>query len=187
MAELRWRSRQLVEEYEAENGEAVIRYKTVTDPFNLETAELYQQFWEEVGLTDEIDQIEQGDFIGEALGVASRPSAGATTAASTPTPKGVVALGQRRRGGTLALNFGRIQNDELDEQLGIIRTSSDEEERQATAEEVSRIFADQVFNIWNDWTIWAIRSPTTCTASPRRSSCRTTASRPSTASASPGG
>ena len=35
-------------------------------------------------------------------------------------------------GGTLALNFGRIQNDELDEQLGIIRTSSDEEERQAS-------------------------------------------------------
>ena len=39
-------ARQLVgEEYEAENGEAGHRYKTVADPFNLETAELYQQFW----------------------------------------------------------------------------------------------------------------------------------------------
>ena len=56
-----------MEEYEEENGEAVIRYKTVTDPFNLETAKLYQQFWEEVGLTVEIDQIEQEEFIGEAL------------------------------------------------------------------------------------------------------------------------
>jgi len=151
-------ARELVEEYEAETGEeAVIRYKTVTDPFALETAELYQQFWEEAGLTVEIDQIEQEEFIGEALRGSFEAFAWRNHGGFDPDTQEVWWHSDNAgEEGRLALNFGRIRSDELDEQLGIIRTSGDEEERRAAAEEVNRIFADQVFNIWTDWVIWAI-------------------------------
>ena len=42
----------LVDEYESDTGqEATIAYKTTTDPFNLQTAELYRGFWEAAGMT----------------------------------------------------------------------------------------------------------------------------------------
>ena len=58
---------------------------------------------------------------------------------------------------TLALNFGGIDDPDIDEQLddhpehGRRRPSS-----QAAAEEINRIFGEQVYNIWNTWTVWGL-------------------------------
>jgi peptide/nickel transport system substrate-binding protein len=150
-------ARALVEEYEAENGEATIAYKTVTDPFNLQTAELYRGFWEEAGLTVELDQIEQGEFITQALignfeafGWRNHGGFDPDTQEVWWTSSNALPLGE------IALNFGRIDDPVIDENIDIIRQSQDEAERQAAAEEINRQFGSEVYNIWTSWVIWAI-------------------------------
>ena len=141
----------LVDEYESDTGQdATIAYKTTTDPFNLQTAELYRGFWEAAGMTVTLDQIEQGEFITQAL------------------IGNFEAFGWRNHGGfdpdtqevwwtsENALNFGRIDDPVIDENLDIVRESQDPAERQAAAEEINRQFAEQVYNIWTSWIIWAI-------------------------------
>jgi peptide/nickel transport system substrate-binding protein len=147
----------LVEEYEAENGPARVAYKTTTDPFNLQTAELYQQFWEEIGIDVTLDQIEQGEFITQALLGNFEAFGWRNHGGFDPDTQQVWwtsnnALPQ----GELALNFGRFQDDVIDENLDIIRTSQDEAERQEAAENINRRFGEQVYNIWTSWVIWAI-------------------------------
>jgi hypothetical protein len=58
--------------------------------------------------------------------------------------------------GELSLNFGRFRDDVIDENLQIIRESGDEAERIAAAEAINTRFAEQVYNIWTDWTLWGI-------------------------------
>ncbi len=150
-------ARALVDEYEAENGEATIAYKTTTDPFNLQTAELYRGFWEEAGLTVELDQIEQGEFITQALlgnfeafGWRNHGGFDPDTQEVWWTSNNALPLGE------IALNFGRIDDPVIDENLDIIRQSTDDAERQAAAEAINQQFGEQVYNIWTSWVIWAI-------------------------------
>jgi peptide/nickel transport system substrate-binding protein len=56
----------------------------------------------------------------------------------------------------LALNFGRINDPELDALLDTIRSTTDDAERQAAAEDINRLFGEQVYNIWNTWTVWGL-------------------------------
>ena len=143
---------------DAEIGEPVsFSYKTDTDPFNLTSGELYQGFWEDVGMEVSIDQVEQGEFITDAL------------------MGDFEAFGWRGHGGfdpdgqafwwnssnaleppALGLNFGRIRDEGIDEQLTIIRNSDDQDERCAAAEEINRIFGQEVYNIWLAWVLWGI-------------------------------
>ena len=58
--------------------------------------------------------------------------------------------------GEIGLNFGRIDDPVIDENLDIVRESQDPAERQAAAEEINRQFGEQVYNIWTSWVIWAI-------------------------------
>ena len=152
------RARELVEEVSAEIGGPVsFSYKTTTDPFNLTSAELYQQLWQEVGMEVSIDQVEQGEFISDAL------------------MGDFEAFGWRGHGGfdpdgqafwwkssnaleppALGLNFGRIRDEGIDEQLTIVRNSDDQDERCAAAEEINRIFGEEVYNIWLNWNEWGI-------------------------------
>ena len=152
------RARELIDEVSEEIGGPVsFSYKTTTDPFNLTSAELFQDFWEEAGMEVSIDQIEQGEFITDAL------------------QGDFEAFGWRQHGGfdpdgqafwwkssnaleppALALNFGRIEDERIDEQLTIIRQSDDPDERCAAAEEINRIFGEEAYNIWLNWVNWGI-------------------------------
>ena len=149
----------LVDEYKAEKGVNTVQvsYTTTTDPENLETGELLKQFWEQAGLSVELAQIEQGQFIVTAL------------------TGDFEMFGWRNHGGVdpdsqrvwwhsetadeppgLALNFGRIKDDVVDENLDTLRGASDEAEIQAAAEAINERFADQVYNLWTSWTVWGI-------------------------------
>ena len=149
-------ARALVEDYEAENGPAQISYKATSDDFNRTTAELYQQFWGEVGIDITLDLVDQGSLI--------------TSAVTDPTWE---AFGWRNHAGiipdnqrvwwasettelALNLNFGEIRDDVIDEQLDVLRAGASGEEEQAAAEAINERFAEQVYNIWTDWTTWLI-------------------------------
>jgi peptide/nickel transport system substrate-binding protein len=148
----------LVDEYESDTGQdATIAYKTTTDPFNLQTAELYRGFWEAAGMTVTLDQIEQGEFITQALVGNFEAFGWRNHGGFDPDTQQVWWTSDNALPeGEIALNFGRIRDDDIDRNLDIIRESQDDAERQAAAEEINRIFGEQVYNIWTSWVIWAI-------------------------------
>lgn len=148
-------ARALLEEVEAETGAPVsIAYKTTNDPFNLTTAELLQSMWQEVGFEVSIDQIAQGEFIGQAIAGNFQVFGWRNHGGIDPDQQ-LVWWGSATAEG-LALNFGRIVDEEVDRLLAVIRTSTDEAERTAAAEDLNRYFAEQVFNVWNWWVYWGL-------------------------------
>ncbi len=148
----------LIDEYESDTGqEAEIAYKTTTDPFNLQTAELYRGFWEAAGMTVTLDQIEQGEFISQALVGNFEAFGWRNHGGFDPDTQEVWWTGENAAPfGDIGLNFGRIDDEVINENLDIVRESEDEAERQAAAEAINQRFGEQVYNIWTNWVIWAI-------------------------------
>jgi len=148
----------MIEEYESETGEqVVVRYGTTVTQVNAQTAELLQGYWSEIGVDTQIAQVPQDEFITRALFGAEdfyiygwRNHAGVTvdnqffwwhSSAAPPD-------------GQLALNFGRVRDDVVDQNLETARSATSEEERQAAAEEVNRRMAEQCYQIPVSWTLW---------------------------------
>ena len=145
----------LLEEVEAETGEPVqIAYKTTNDPFNLTTAELLKETWEQAGFEVTIDQIPQGEFINEALAGNFQVFGWRNHSGVDPDQQFVWWSSTTSTG--IALNFGRIIDPEVDRLLGEIRSNTDEDARQQAAEDLNRYFAENVFNVWNNWVFWGL-------------------------------
>ncbi len=87
----------------------------------------------------------------------SRPSSGATTVASTSTRS--TSGGTRRThcpSVELALNFGRIKDDVIDEALDANRGETDPAEKKEYAETVNKRFGEQCYNLWGSYTVWGL-------------------------------
>jgi peptide/nickel transport system substrate-binding protein len=150
---------ELVNQYKADHGGAApkIHYGTTSDPFNLQSAQLIVAGWQAVGFDTEITQVEQGQFVVKAL-------QGDFEAYGWRLHGGVDPDAQRvwwdsetaKDPGSLSLNFSRIRDPEIDKQLTIIRTSSDDTARKAAAEAINRRFGEQCYELWNSWTVWGI-------------------------------
>lgn len=152
-------ARELVAEWEAENGDLKVSYATTSDPFNRVTAELITAMWEAAGIDVTIDTVEQVQFINlalfgnfQAFGWRNhgRPDPAFeelwwSSETANPPPG-------------IALNFGRISDAVIDENLRVIRESADPAARRAAAEAINRRFGEQVYNLWTSWTIWAVVS-----------------------------
>ena len=130
-----------------------IAYKTTTDPFNLQTAELYQRLLGGGGhdrhpRPDRTGRVHhpgphrqlRGLRLAQPRRLRPGHPGGVVDESRTPCPAGEIAL-----------NFGRIDDPVIDENLDIVRESQDAAERQAAAEAINRQFAEQVYNIWTNW------------------------------------
>lgn len=147
----------LIAEVEAERGPVEIEWKVSDDEFNLISAELVSSMWEAVGVDVTIVSVPQDQFIFQALTgsfdvILWRNHGGFDpdlqyhwwhSSTALPAPG-------------LAVNFSRIRDDVIDQNLATIRESSDPEQRRRAAEAINRRFADQVYNIWLTWPVWAI-------------------------------
>jgi peptide/nickel transport system substrate-binding protein len=148
----------LVEEYEAEVGPVEFSFNTTTDDYNRISNELIAQYWEAVGVTVNINQVEQGSYINNAaLGTFDAFSWRNHGGGYNPDGQYIwwskdTALPE----GQIALNFGRFQDDVIQGALDTIRTSPDEAERTAAAETINRRFGEQAYNLWLSWTVWAV-------------------------------
>jgi len=152
----------LVEEIEADTGEPLaIQFDTTNDPYNRETNEFIAASWQAAGIDVTINTVEQGQFIINALTGNFQVFGWRNHGGVNPDSQRVwwhSETGVLDATHPLALNFGGINDPDIDEQLDIIRSTTDEAERQAAAEEINRIFGEQVYNIWNTWTVWGIAS-----------------------------
>ena len=147
----------LIDDYVAENGPVTVNYGTTVTAINAQVAELLSGYWEQIGVTTEIQQVPQDQFITNALFgdpgffmYGWRNHAGTTidsqyfwwhSSASAPD-------------GELALNFGRVEDPIVDENLEAQRGESDPAKRKGFAENVNRQMAGECLQFANSWTIW---------------------------------
>jgi peptide/nickel transport system substrate-binding protein len=151
-------AKKLIEEYKTETGKDVtFHLGSTADALTMQASELYQGYWKEIGVDVEIDTVPQDQYITNAL-------LGVPTFEAYPwrNHAGVFIDSQNawwnsRSGvadGALSLNFGRLNDPDVDAQLAIARSDPDEAKRTAAAEEVNRIMAKNCYQIPLSWALW---------------------------------
>lgn len=123
-------------------------------PFDRTSAELLAQMWGDCGIEVRISQLDQGALIGNAvLGDFQvnlwRNHDGTSLATERVWWHSGFATG-------LALNLGRIRNDSLDAALDEATETTARDELRRIAEDVNRVLADGVHNIWMHWVEWIL-------------------------------
>lgn len=146
------KARKLIAEYEAKHGEKPnYVYVAVNSPDNVAIAELIKEQAAEVGITVTIRTVDQASLINDALagnfqamGFRNHSSAG------DPDAQRVWWVSDS------PLNFGRIKDPEIDRLLNAGRVETDPERRAQIYEDLNRQFADQAWNLWSWYTLWAV-------------------------------
>ncbi len=148
----------LIDEYEAETGTQVsINYGTTTSQLNAQRAELLKGYWNAIGVDFEYQQVPQDSFITDALFGAPnfiafgwRQHAGLTVDTQNYWWNSRSAAPD----GGLSLNFARIRDDIVDENLAKARSELDPADRQAAAEAVNKRMAEQCYQVPFVFTVW---------------------------------
>jgi peptide/nickel transport system substrate-binding protein len=152
----------LIADYQADNpGPVKITYGHTADRTGDQQADLYKGYWSEIGVDTTVETIPQDQFITNALFGADnffiygwRQHAGLkvdeqnfwwNSASFAPD-------------GALSLNFDRIQDPIVDQNLAIARSDPDPAARQAAAEAINRQMAEQCYQIPVSFALWAVLS-----------------------------
>ena len=137
-------------------------FNTTNDPFNVESNSLIVSMWKDAfgdKVTTQITPTEQGQYIGLALTGTFQAFGWRNHGGLDPDQQRLWwASTSAVPIGSLALNFGRFQDADMDAQLDIIKSDPDPAARKAAAEEVNRIFGAKVYNWWQAWAVWGIIS-----------------------------
>ena len=131
-----------------------IALSTTPDSYYRTGAELLVQMWADCGIDAEIQQVDQGTLIQNAV-------LGSFQVAQWRNHNGASLQNERvwwhsEFTGFIAINMGRIRNPELDDALIRATLTTDRDELRLIAEEVSRIFGEGVHNVWLHWVRWLI-------------------------------
>ena len=127
---------------------------TSNDAYYRTGAELLAQMWDACGIDVEIQQVDQGALILNAV-------MGNFQVFQWRNHSGVSLENERvwwhsEYASGLAINFGRIVNPQLDAALDGATRTDDPAALAQFAEEVNRIFAADVHNVWLHWVRWLI-------------------------------
>jgi peptide/nickel transport system substrate-binding protein len=148
----------LIAAYQKDNpGDITVNYGTTVSAINAQVAELLKGYWDAIGVKTEIQQVPQDKFITNALFgdpgffmYGWRNHAGVTidnqyfwwhSAAAPPD-------------GSLALNFGRVRDPIVDDNLEKQRTETDPAKREVFAENVNKQMAAKCYQLAESWTLW---------------------------------
>ena len=128
-------------------GVTAVTIDTISTEYYLRSAELLASMWEDCGVDVSINLVDQAELITNAIfgrfsSTVWRGHSGydITTERTWWHSK----FGQ----GPFALNFGRFDDERIDQALDEAMDTADPEERRRLAEEVNRAFAEGVYNIW---------------------------------------
>jgi peptide/nickel transport system substrate-binding protein len=145
------RAKALAKEYEETHGQPIaFEYLTSPEPELLAIAQLVKEQQEEAGIEVSIRSVDQPTLINEAL-------AGSFTG-----------IGFRNHPGGdpdtqyvwwhsgSPVNFGRIDDPEIDAFLDAARVETDPATRTKIYQDLAREFADEYYNLWSWYTYWAV-------------------------------
>lgn len=140
------RARQLVEEYESENGPIKISIMTITSGAPTEPAQFLQQQLEQVGMDVTIDDLEQVTFVQRFVsGDYDTVYLGGFFGAADPDGNYMFITSKNAAPETLIkLNFARYRNPEVDAALQAQRATDDDATRQAEWAKVWNAFAEDL-------------------------------------------
>ena len=137
----------------ASTGVTAISYGTTNVPSNLITAELFADMWSQnCGIEVNIDQFDQSELITRAITGNFEVFLWRNHGQGNPGLEYV--WWNSRHASGLALNFGRIIDPELDALLEQTWQTSDLDELDSLGQDISRLFGDNVYNIWLGHTEW---------------------------------
>ena len=150
----------LIDEYLAENpGPIQVKYGTTVSNINAQIAQLLQGYWAEIGVETEIVQVPQDQFITKALFgdpdfvmFAWRQHGGVLVDSQYLWWHGSVA----QPDGSLSLNFARLRDSVIDENLDAARGEPDPAKRQEFAANINRRMAEECYNLPGSWTLWGV-------------------------------
>ena len=131
-----------------------IRLGTTGEPADRTSAELLAQMWEVCGLDIQIDQLDQGAMIRNAVMGNFQVNLWRNHDGISLATERVWWHSNFTTG--LALNLGRIHNDSLDAALDEATITTDRDELRRIAEDVNRTFAAGVHNVWLYWVKWIL-------------------------------
>jgi peptide/nickel transport system substrate-binding protein len=152
-------AKKLIDEYKQETGQTTIAFDlgTTPDALTQQATELYQGYFKKIGVDATITNVPQDQYITNAL-------LGVDSFQVYPwrNHAGLFIDGQNfwwnsRSGvadGTLSLNFGRLNDPEVDADLATARSDPDEAKRNAAAEDVNRTMAKNCYQIPLSWSLW---------------------------------
>ncbi len=132
----------------------VINYGTTNVPSNLLTAELFVDMWStNCGLNVQIDQFDQSELITKAITGDFEVFLWRNHGQGNPGLELIWWHSRHAQG--LALNFGRIVDTDLDALLEATWATTDEAELDSLGQDINRLFAERVYNLWLNTTVWA--------------------------------
>lgn len=133
-------------------GGLAFEYLTTDDASEGLAADLLSQMWADCGMDVAVTQESQGAVISRAIlgdyDLVSWRLHGSTD----PAAEYLWWHSDNAEG--LALNAGRIRDDEIDAGLEILRSTLDPAEREEAAERINRAFGEGVYNLWYAWSEW---------------------------------
>lgn len=144
-------AQQYAQQYQEEEGQALsFTISHTPDPENVATAELLQEMFQEAGIQIRMERIEQAQLINTALGGGYQMLLWRNHPGGDPDTQYV----WWRSG--YPTNFGRIADDEIDRLLDEGRQETDPDAREEIYQELTRVFAQEAYNIWMSYTTWVI-------------------------------
>ncbi len=151
------KAQSLVKQYQADHGGQAPAFTVgVTNtPKDLERGQLMQAMWNKAGMQVQISQTEASQFILNALlGKYQVVSWGQYAAADPDLNYVWWTSANAAANGSLALNFARNKDPQIDQNLTIGRTSTDQAARATAYQNVAKRFAQDVPYLWLDREVW---------------------------------
>ncbi len=127
-------------------------YDCTSEPSNIQTAQLFQQEWGDIGFEVEIKSQEQSSYITQIIGGPNEevPFTGEFQAAcwADGSSSDPLEIFRTRYGDGQVLNWTNFTDPSIDAAIETLRTDLTEEGRQAATEDITRITANQMPIRW---------------------------------------
>ena len=149
------KAKDYVAKYKAETGRD-LEFTAVTtpDPSTVKSAQFIQEQAQKAGMKVNLRSIEQTQLISTALGGDWQALSWRNHPGGNPDSQYVW-----WRGGS-PINFGRFDDPDMNALLDAGRQEPDPEKATQIYQDINKLFAEKVYNLWLNWTQWDIATGT---------------------------
>jgi len=144
-------ARELVDKYVAGGGNASLTLTVQADPTLLARGEIIQNQLSKVGITVKIQTVDQTTLVSDAISGVFQAMTFRRHPGGEPDLQYIWWYG-----GNNPVNFARIDDPEINRLLDEGRSNPDPGARSGVYADISRRFASQVWNVWLNYTPWAV-------------------------------